>query len=457
MTNNTITMDLTTVFVNFINSEKLFGKNDLLLVAVSGGVDSVVLCELCHQAGFSFIIAHCNFGLRGAESDRDEQFVNSLGKKYGTPVWVKHFDTEAYATERKCSIQVAARELRYEWFYSLLATATEKENRPTVLLTAHHADDNTETVLMNLFKGTGIQGLKGILPRQEKLTRPLLFAHKEELLSFATRHKLDFVEDSSNQSDKYTRNFFRHQVIPLVNKVIPEAGDNMTGNIHRFREVAQLYEQAVQLHKKKLLEPRGNNIEIPVLKLLQHTPLQTIVYEIIREYGFHARQTDEVITLLHSETGKYILSATHRILKNRNRLIISALAEAKSNIIRIEKEDGEIWFNGGRLVTQQQILKQPADIENNSTIALLDVKDIRFPLLLRKWRTGDYFYPLGMRKKKKLGRFFIDNKMSLLEKENTWVIESAKKIIWVVGLRIDDRFKVTDVTREVLKIQLLDL
>ncbi len=445
-------MDLTGAFTGFINTEKLLRKDDRLLLAVSGGVDSVVLCELCKQAGVPFVIAHCNFRLRGTESDRDEDFVKALGEKYGVPVWCRTFDTEAYATTNKLSIQVAARELRYEWFYSLLAVDSLA---PTLLATAHHADDNIETILMNLFKGTGMQGLKGILPKQDgKLIRPLLFARKKEILEFAKQHQLAYVEDSSNLSDKYTRNFFRHRVIPLVNEAIPEAEENMATNMQRFREAAQLYEQAIQQHKKKLLEPKGDNVEIPVLKLLQRQPLPTIVYEIIREYGFRSGQTGEVMALLHSETGKYILSSTHRILRNRNRLIISPLSAQQDNILLIEENDSEVYFSEGRLTLSLKNIDRDISISKEPSTAMLDAKHIRYPLLLRRWKAGDYFYPLGMRKKKKLARFFIDSKLSLIEKEKTWVIESDKKIIWIVGQRIDDRFKVTEKTKQLLTISL---
>ncbi|MBX3239233.1 MAG: tRNA lysidine(34) synthetase TilS [Chitinophagaceae bacterium] len=448
-------MDLLKAFAHFIDTEKLFRKNDVLLLAVSGGVDSIVLCELCRQSGFQFIIAHCNFRLRGDESERDEKFVRSLGEQYQAPVVVKKFDTEAYASGKKISIQVAARELRYEWFHSLLGTPITTpagDIRPSVLLTAHHADDNIETVLMNFYKGTGIQGLRGILPKQGKLVRPLLFATKKELQQFAQENNLDYVTDSSNLSDKYTRNYFRHQVIPLISKLLPEAEENMAGNIIRFRETAELYEQAISLYKKKLLEPKGQNLEIPVLKLLQQKPLHTIVYEIIKDYGFSSKQTAEAVALLQSDTGKFILSPTHRILKNRNRLIISPLTEEKSNIILIDEKDTTVYFEEGRLLIDIKDIKPGTEVNQDPATAVLDARDIRFPLLLRKWKPGDYFYPLGMQKKKKLARFFIDNKLSLADKEKTWVIESGKKIIWIVGQRIDDRFKVTEKTKWLLTI-----
>ena len=427
-------------------------------MAVSGGVDSVVLCELCKQAGYDFVIAHCNFQLRGEESERDELFVTKLAKKYNVDIFVKKFETEKYAEENKLSIQVAARELRYAWF-SLLTGANDKEISDFTLpvahwtVTAHHANDNIETLLMNFFKGTGVNGLRGILPKQEKVIRPLLFAKKEELLEFAKERDLKYVEDSSNASDKYTRNYFRNQLIPSIQKIFPQAEDNLLANIERFREVEILYRQSIETHKKKLLEKKGGEIHIPVLKLLKSEPLATIVYEIIKDYGFSANQVDEVIKLLKSDSGKYIQSASYRLLKNRNWLIISSNSNSPGEIILIEETNQSIRFANGDL-TIETMGSANYKLQSANTIASLDADEINFPLLLRKWRQGDYFYPLGMRKKKKVSRFFIDQKLSLTEKENTWVLEMNKKIIWVVGKRIDDRFKITPKTRNIVKFTL---
>jgi tRNA(Ile)-lysidine synthase len=463
-------------FKEHIKQQNLFQTKDKLLLAVSGGVDSVVLCELCKQAGYDFTMAHCNFQLRGEESERDENFVRELGKKYGVEVLVKKFDTEKYATENKLSIQVAARELRYKWFYELLHKIKTNLNPETAncqlptanwLLTAHHANDNIETLLMNFFKGTGIYGLHGILPKQENIIRPLLFAKKEELSQFAKANNLNFVEDSSNALDKYTRNYFRNQLIPDLQKVYPQVEDNLLNNIERFREIELLYDQSVQLQKKKLLEQKGNEIHIPVLKLLKTAALNTIVYEIIKVYGFTAHQTGEVIALLKSESGKYVSSATHRIIKNRNWLIIAPNENTEAETILIEKE-GSLQFSNGSLHVKKIISEgttgnnprlkdavgQEFSIINNQLVAQLNAAEIKFPLLLRKCKPGDYFYPLGMQKKKKLSRFFIDQKLSLTQKEKTWVIEVDKKIIWIVGLRIDDRFKITESTKNILQISL---
>ena len=452
-------------FIDYIQNKNLFKKDDRLLLAVSGGVDSVVLCELFSQAGFSFEIAHCNFQLRGEESERDEAFVQSLGNSYSAKVFIKKFDTEKYATEKKVSIQVAARELRYEWFENLIASAAAgplltPEDFPktshithciSYILTAHHASDNVETLLMNFFKGTGIKGLQGILPKQGKIIRPLLFAKKLEIVSFAKENNLSFVEDSSNLSDKYTRNYFRNQLIPSIQKVFPEVEENLLHNIERFKDAEMLYQQAVDLHKKKLLELKGKEIHVPVLKLLKAEPLSTIVYEIIKEYGFTAHQTDEVLHLLKSGSGKYVSSSTHKIIKDRKWIIISPRNTSEASNILIDEHDSKIIFENGQLEIIK-IEKGESSLSTENSIAMLDVKDITYPLLLRKWKQGDYFYPLGMQKKKKISRFLIDQKLSMNDKEKIWIIESNKKIAWIVGKRIDDRFKIANATKKILKI-----
>lgn len=471
-------MNLLQSFQQFIEQEHLFSPKDRLLLAVSGGIDSVVLCKLCHQAGYDFVIAHCNFQLRGAESDADEAFVKKIGELYNKPVLVKRFDTNAYAAQHKVSIQVAARELRYDWFDRETSNVNREgvdphltvpadasrltpdasrltahaSRLPSHVVTAHHLNDNIETMLMNFFKGTGIAGIRGILARYGKIVRPLLFAPKEALQQFAREHQLSWREDSSNQSDKYARNYFRNQVIPLVKNVYPEAENNLAQNLQRFKEIELLYHQSVNQHKKKLLEYKGSEVHIPVLKLKKTEPLKTIVYEIIKDYHFSAEQVAGVIALLHSETGKYVQSSTHRIIRNRNWLIISTNTPAETSHIVIDAP-GRVAFGMGQL---ELVLRPYAELVMNSSTstAFLDASKIKFPLLLRKWKTGDYFYPLGMEKKKKLGRFFIDLKLSKTAKEKIWVLEMDKKIIWVVGYRIDNRFRLTPSTQQVLQIQL---
>ena len=448
-------MNLLQRFKDYIRLNNLFSPKDKLLLAVSGGIDSVVLCELCKQSGFDFTIAHCNFQLRGEESERDEKFVNQLAVKYGVEVLVKRFDTETYAREKKVSIQVAARELRYNLFSELL-THNSRLTTHNYLLTAHHLGDNIETMLMNFFKGTGIAGLRGMLQKQGKIVRPLLFAKKEDLLVFAKEHNLSWVEDSSNESDKYSRNYFRHQVIPLIQKIYPEAENNLADNLDRFRDIEVLYQQAIDLHKKKLIEQKGNEFHIPVLKLKKSTPLHSIIYEIVKDFGFHSSRVNEIIDLLDSDTGKYITSSSHRIIKNRNWLIIAPVVSTGAEMVLIEEGVKKIQFAMGSLQLEHfsgRECQLPSRLVSGAnSIAVLDSGEIKFPLILRKWKTGDYFYPLGMKKKKKLARFFIDQKLSKTDKEKVWVLEMNKKIVWVINHRIDDRFKVIDKTVNCLKI-----
>lgn len=454
-------MNLLQRYHDFIKKEDLFSPKDKLLLAVSGGLDSVVLCELCKQARFDFIIVHCNFQLRGEESERDEKFVRALGEKYKVEVKVKKFGTEKFAEENKMSIQEAARILRYEWFDELVDSfkfgvqsqeiSTPNCRLTACLITAHHADDNAETLLMNFCRGTGLHGLTGIPISYGNIRRPLLGFTREEVKQFANENKLDFVEDSSNLSTKYTRNLFRHEIIPAISKVYPQVIENLTDNIDRFKEIEKLYKLAVGDIKKKLVKEKGSEWHIPVKQLMQYNN-RALIYDIITDFGFNEKQIDEVIKLSESESGKYIDSPTfnYRIIKHRHWFIISPVQSADLGIIIIEEKDKKVMFAEGSLQFEQ--LASNYKPQTSSNIACFDAKVISFPFILRKWKTGDYFYPLGMKKKKKISRFFIDQKLSKNEKEKMWVIEMDKKIIWIVGKRIDERFKVTDKTRSVVKI-----
>jgi tRNA(Ile)-lysidine synthase len=496
-------MDLISEFERFIKVENLFQKKDRLLLAVSGGLDSVVLCELCAQSGYDFVIAHCNFQLRGEESHRDEQFVRSLAQKYDKPVLVKAFDTEAYAKENKCSIQVAAREMRYTWFYELVNGAerwksaepraasheqqqpnsksrsfetTNREpqtsNPPTSnlqpalsaaegpILTAHHLDDNIETMLMNFFKGTGMAGLRGMLPKQGKIARPLLFAHKEQLKQFAVANQLAWVDDSSNEKDIYSRNYIRHKLLPLAEQLYPQVFSNLAANLQRFREMESLYRTAVDQQLEKLVERKGEELHIPVLKLKKIKAARSVLFELLQPLGFSSRQMDDVIRLMESETGKYTASATHRVLKNRNWLIIAPAENRDVSHILIETGETTVAFPLGTLTLRlrsglpQTTNPKPQTTNNKQqTVAQLDADNITFPLILRKWKPGDYFYPLGMHKKKKVSRFLIDLKLSAADKEKVWVVEMNKKLLWVMGLRIDNRFRITEHTRQILQLE----
>lgn len=471
-------MDLLKRYQQFIKENDLFSAKDKLIIAVSGGIDSVVLCELCKQAGYDFTIAHCNFQLRGEESERDERFVRSLGEKYKVEVTVKKFETERFAEENKMSIQEAARELRYKWFAELASGRwvvgyDEKQIKKymrqprtmTHVLTAHHADDNAETVLMNFCRGTGLWGLAGIRASYLFVTRPLLNFTKAEIVQFAKENGLEYVEDSSNSSSKYTRNFFRNEIIPAISKVYPQVKANLTANAARFFHIAMLYSNSVNEICKKLIKEKGNEWHIPIKQLIQYGN-KALIYEIIRVFDFTEKQIDEVIKLAESESGKYIDSpnANYRIIKHRHWFIVSTIYPGGvADIIVIEESDKKIDFQQApghgvgkieieKLTSNLKPLQRSPSGQTSNNIACLDAKEITYPLILRKWKQGDYFYPLGMKKKKKLSRFLIDQKLSKTEKEKTWVIEMNKKIIWVVGKRIDERFKVTEKTKNVFKI-----
>jgi tRNA(Ile)-lysidine synthase len=434
------------LFIANVDGRQLFSRRDRLFIAVSGGVDSVVLCHLCFKAGFSFELVHVNFKLRGEDSEADETFVRNLGIKYSVQVQVKSVDTLKYAQDNHLSIQVAARRLRYGWFDELLLRSNG------FLLTAHHADDNVETVMMHFFRGTGISGLRGIPEKSGRYVRPLLWFTKDDLIAYAKENALSWREDSSNETDKYTRNFFRNKVIPLVAKVFPEASKNISHNIEIFTEAEQLYLQAVEFHKKKLLEKRGEETHIPVLKLKKTQPLRSVLFEICKEYNFTAGQLPDLVHLLDAEHGKTIYSGTHRILKNRNWLIISPRAASGAGYTVIEAGEESAMYDDSMLLISLDE-RSKIKLNNPPNRASMDLDSVEYPLILRPWKMGDYFYPLGMNKKKKISRFLIDQKLSKTQKEKVWVLESGKRICWVVGMRLDERFKVKENTRAVLIVQ----
>ncbi|MCX8021005.1 MAG: tRNA lysidine(34) synthetase TilS [Chitinophagaceae bacterium] len=457
-------MSLLNRFLEVVKARQLFSVRDRLLLAVSGGVDSVVLCELCRQGGFTFEMAHCNFRLRGEESDRDEHFVRSLGEKYQVPVHVRRFDTAPYAQEKKISVQEAARALRYEWFSRCVEEMKAKFCRPdseqfmpgihVYLVTAHHADDSIETVFMNLFRGTGLHGLTGIPEKNDFIRRPLLCFFKQELADFAREQQLMFVEDSSNASPEYTRNYLRNDWIPAVQQIYPRVKENLYRNIERFRETERLYKLAVGEIKKKLMKKKGEEWHIPVKQLMQFNN-RALIYEIISEFGFTEKQIDEVVKLAEALSGKYIDApdGKYRIVKHRHWLIMHATREAQASLFVIEENTDSVIFPGGRLSLRKKNENNPSPLPGQNKVRV-DAGEIQFPLILRRWKAGDYFYPLGMKKKKKIARFLIDLKLSKPEKENVWVLESQKKIIWVLGYRIDERFKITERTEDYLELTL---
>jgi tRNA(Ile)-lysidine synthase len=423
-------------------AKKLWGKNDTLFLACSGGLDSVVLAHLLSEAKINFTILHCNFQLRGDESNRDEQFVQELATQLNVPFQVKQFDTHKEMESRKKGVQETARNLRYDWFNEMIKSDTS--NAEKWLLTAHHADDQVETMMMQLFRGTGIAGLQGMKVKSGNIVRPLLFAQRKQLVDYATQYQLSWVEDSSNASNHYTRNFIRNKVIPLIEDVVPELTSNMVMNGKRFEEIEMVYQQKILEIKKRLIVAKENSFAIPINKLKNIQPLDTIMHEIFSCFGFAAHQIPELKKLFDAPTGKYITSDQYRVLKNRNWLLVEPVIVLEQIIRIVDQADSQLVLNN--CVLKFQKVAAGHEIKNDNQQALLNLNKLKFPLIVRKWKAGDYFYPLGMKKKKKVSRFMTDLKLSLSEKEQQWVVESDKKIIWVVGRRIDERFKVEENT-----------
>lgn len=439
-------------FKGYIQKEDLFLSKAKVLLAVSGGIDSVVMTDLFHRAGYKFGIAHCNFHLRGEESDGDQVFVRKMAEKYKVLCYCKSFKTDEYAEENGLSIQMAARTLRYDWFEKVLKT----ENF-TYLATAHHLDDQVETFFINLLHGTGIAGLHGILPKSNSLVHPLMFAYRKDIEKYATENKLDYREDSSNKSIKYKRNRLRNQIIPLMQKLNPELSQTINKNIERFREIEYIYRVAIQKEKEKVFFERPNKIliSIPLLKKLH--PLKTYLYEFLTPYNFSYAIVNDITEALDDISGKQFFSPTHRIVKDRDLLII---AKRKKSV----EEEGPFIINEDDTKIEKpiniDILRIPVTedirISSSRKVACLDLDKVKFPLQLRKWRMGDYFYPLGMKTRKKISDFFIDNKFSIIDKENTWLLCSGRRILWIVGYRIDDRFKVTQETQNMLRFKIIE-
>lgn len=439
-------MDLLHIFKRNWLDKKLPQPEETVLLAVSGGVDSMVMLDLCVRAGLKIAIAHCNFQLRGEEADKDEQLVVATAQKHGLVCHTVRFDTQLKMEEWKKGVQETARILRYEWFDELMTGHGYK-----CVATAHHANDNAETLLINLFKGTGIAGLHGITVRSNKVIRPFLFATRQQIADYAMDNKVDYREDASNAKDDYLRNAVRLNLLPAIDKHFPNVVQQLNDSIARFAEAEELYLRSIEAERKKLLEKRGNDHYIPVRKLRHRQPLNTIVYELCKPFGFTSAQVPHVLQLLDSESGHYISSASHRIIRDREFLVITNVPTEETDHILIEGFPCTVQTQHQTL--HFSIIKKPGNIPVDPATAYIDMKRVVLPLTLRKWRAGDYFYPLGMgMKKKKIARFFIDQKVPLHQKERTWVLECQKRIAWVAGMRLDERFKVTDSTEEVLCI-----
>jgi tRNA(Ile)-lysidine synthase len=437
-------------FIGFIKKEKLFRKDDKILLAVSGGADSVCMCSLFKAAGYNFGIAHCNFKLRGKESDEDALFVRNLAKKHKVPFHSTSFETEKYAKSGGISIQMAARELRYNWLEK-----TRSKHSYSCIALAHHEDDIIETFFINLTRGTGISGLHGILPKNGFLVRPLLSASKEQIISFCTENNINFREDSSNSSDKYIRNKIRHKIIPVLLEINPSFRQTFINNIDHFKLVEKIYYEHLGKKEKLLIKKTNKKFFLSIKKIKQLDFKETYLFEFLKPFNFNYSTVEDIIRSLENEPGRIFYSSTHRLLKDREDLILEEIENKKNLMLHIYKNTVNIDtpFNSIHF----QIKKMHPINKNHKTtsFALLDYDKLVFPLILRKWKSGDWFYPLGMNSRKKLSDFFIDNKIPLFEKERTLVLCSEDNIVWVVGHRINNLYKIGQKTKNMYIAQVL--
>ncbi|MEI6456128.1 MAG: tRNA lysidine(34) synthetase TilS [bacterium] len=436
-------------FKKFIRKETLFRREDRILLAVSGGLDSVVMTDLFHQSGLKFAIAHCNFKLRGKESDRDERFVMKLAKRYEVPFFVQSFPTKDYSKNMGISVQMAARELRYAWFEEILVSQGYR-----YVATAHHLDDQAETFFINLLRGTGISGLHGILPKQGSVIRPMLFTGRDEIMKFAGLNHVTYREDSSNRSDKYLRNRIRRQVIPLLKKINPDFPSAIKETIMHLREFEEIGNNSVEEIRKRITRKEKNGILIDIDALRKLTPQGTFAWELLSPFGFNKSVTDDILASLGRNPGKIFFSPTHRLTRDRETLILETIEKDKAirnyavgDFISTKKISVPIPLIFRKIKKSKETV-----IPTSRREASLDLGKIIFPLIIRRWEPGDSFHPFGMERKKKISRFFIDEKFSLPNKEKTWLLCSGEKILWVIGHRIDHRFRVTSHTSLVLRI-----
>ncbi|MBN1387530.1 MAG: tRNA lysidine(34) synthetase TilS [Bacteroidales bacterium] len=432
-------------FEQYRKQKKLFSGNDRILLAVSGGIDSMVMLDIFIRLNYNIAVAHCNFQLRGKESDGDEEFVENLCNTKGIKLYKKKFRTEEYAAEKGISIQMAARDLRFDW----LSRIKEEENF-NLLAMGHNLNDSIETILINLTRGTGINGLTGISPKSGYIIRPLLFATRQMIREYGINNSIEYREDSSNIKTKYTRNKIRHNVIPVLQQINPSVLYSIDETSDYLKSAYIIYEQAIESKRQEIIKYQGKTVTIKTSSLKELKPLETWVYELFKEWNFGKQQLGDIVHLIDGETGKQIFSNSHSLTKNRDEIIITPLNTGQQKLIIINSADE---FRNSFLIDSYEIMpRKDINISNDLSYAYLDADLIRFPLYIRRWKEGDYFYPLGMQGRKKVSDLLIDMKIPLPEKDIIYVLEMDGKIVWVIGLRIDDRFKVTESCEEVLVI-----
>lgn len=428
-----------TKFQNHINQNLPFLKEKRLLLAVSGGVDSMVLLYLCSQLDLSFAVVHCNFQLRGDESDDDEDFVKSQTDKLQIPIFIKKFDTKTFAEKEKLSIQVVARNLRYEWFNKLLIN-----NDYDYILTAHHLDDSLETFLINFTRGSGLDGLTGIPQQNGNIIRPLLVFFRNEIEVFAKENNIKWREDSSNASDNYLRNKLRHDVIPVLKELNSSLLSSFEKTIANLKQSQSLINDASQMVYNLVVEEYEGYKKIKIDALLKWN-YRAYLYQWLEPFGFTA--WTDIYNLVYAESGKRVFAKYFELIKDKDSLFLRSRLKQAAESYHIDKDQRVVKF------PIKMVFTDVDDISNQATNTIfVDEGKLQFPLEIRKWQEGDWFYPHGLNGKKKLSKFFKDEKYSLLDKSSTWLLCSENQIVWVIGKRMDERFKVTEKSTKILKI-----
>jgi len=432
----------------YIRKHKLLNPGAKVIAAVSGGADSVAMLHCLQQLGYDCIVAHCNFKLRGQESDSDALFVKQLATTLGLTFQQTDFNTEAYAHEQKISIEMAARDLRYNWFKTLRI-----EFNADAIAVAHHADDNVETLLMNLTRGTGLRGMTGIPVRNGSVVRPLLHCTRAEILEYLQTNKLNFVTDSTNAENEYIRNRFRNELIPTFETINPAFRLTITETIARFEEIETIYSEHIALEISKMcrIDKEKTYIDTSILKTKNYA--KTILFELLSPCQFHIDTISNILKSLENSIGTIFYSPTHKLLCDRHQLVLTKLTEVLPESYTIYGYMNEINEPVKLRITHR---KNDGTIQKAKHIATFDAAKLKFPLTLRHWQQADSFVPFGMQTHKKVSDFFIDNKINRFEKEAAWLLLSGTEIVWLVGRRTDNRFAVDNTTTKIIEIQLLN-
>lgn len=428
----------------YIDKYQLLTAGKPVLVGVSGGADSIALLTVLVELGYSCIVGHCNFHLRGEESMRDEHFTETYARKLGLPFVKVDFNTRDYAAEHHLSVEMAARELRYAWFEEMRCMHDAQ-----AIAVAHHRDDNVETVLMNLIRGSGIRGMSGIRPKNGFVIRPLLPVTRQEILQWLAERQLEYVTDSTNLSAAYTRNFIRLRVLPLLETINPSVRTAINRTAEHLAETESLFAYVMADARKRVFEAENR---LSIKALMQYPSPKTVLFELLKAFHFTPSSVDEIFLSLNKESGKLFFSSSHRLVKDRDCLLLSPLAAAgEKEVYFLTGEEG-CWSGPIDLAFSRIVRTEELHIQKDKDIAYFDLDKLKFPLVLRRWQQGDWFVPFGMQGRKKLSDYFSDKKFSRLEKEQVWLLCSGDEVIWIVGERSDNRFRVECATKRCLVV-----